>query len=116
MTRMVACCGLICTDCPAYLATQSDDDSERVRIAAAWSARFGIEFTPEDINCDGCRVQGGRLSGYCRNLCQIRPCAGAKGLENCAGCDEYACDKLEAFLAEAPEARLILEAIRAGQP
>jgi len=25
MGRMIACCGLTCSDCPAYLATQTGD-------------------------------------------------------------------------------------------
>jgi len=33
---------------------------------------------------------------------------------NCAHCDDYACDKLEAFFGMAPNARTTLDGIRAG--
>jgi len=109
---MIACCGLICTDCPAFFATQTDDDAAKKTIAARWSAHYGMEFKPEDINCDGCLSEGGRLSGYCRNLCQVRPCARDRGVENCAYCDDYACAKLTDFLVKAPQAKATLERIR----
>ena len=71
-----------------------------------------MEFKPEDINCDGCLSEGSRLSGYCRNLCQVRPCARDRGVENCAYCDDYACEKLSDFLAQVPQAKATLERIR----
>ena len=33
MDKIIAYCGLICTECPAFLATQADDDSQRVQVA-----------------------------------------------------------------------------------
>lgn len=58
MERLIAYCGLVCNECPAYLATQADDDSERTKIAAEWSEAFGSDFKKEDINCDGCLGTG----------------------------------------------------------
>jgi len=29
MKEMIACCGLVCTECPAYIATQNGDDKLR---------------------------------------------------------------------------------------
>ena len=113
MEKMIAYCGLICTTCPAFLATQQDDDSQRAQVAEMWSKEFGGERKPEDINCDGCLSGGERLLNYAA-VCEIRRCAQEKGVENCAHCDDYACEKLEGFLAEVDEARATLEEIRAG--
>ena len=32
MQRMIAICGLICSVCPAFTATQKDDEEEKKRI------------------------------------------------------------------------------------
>jgi len=47
---MIAICGLICNDCPAYIATQKDDDEMRKKIAEEWSSDQ-YPLKPEDINC-----------------------------------------------------------------
>jgi len=49
---------------------------------------------------------------FCRKICEVRPCARAKNVENCAYCEQYACEKLKKFLARAPEAKTTLEEIR----
>ncbi|GAF97750.1 unnamed protein product, partial [marine sediment metagenome] len=36
MEKMIAYCGLTCTRCPAFLATQQDDDSQRAQVAEMW--------------------------------------------------------------------------------
>ena len=111
MEKMVAFCGIVCTECPAFLATQKDDEEERRKVAQLWSKQFNTEIKPEAINCDGCLAEGGRLVEYCR-ICEIRKCGLEKEVKNCAFCDEYACDKLENFLVNAPDAKVILEEIR----
>ena len=34
---MIACCGLDCSKCEAYLATQEDNDVKRAEVAKKWS-------------------------------------------------------------------------------
>ena len=109
MDKMIAFCGLACSGCPARLATQKDDDAKRKEVAEAWSKQYNATIKPEDINCDGCMSQ--RLFFYC-NICEIRKCGTEKRVENCAYCDEYACDKLTKFFAMAPAAKTALEEIR----
>jgi len=122
-TPMVAYCGVTCTDCQAYLATQADDREALEQAAAGWREYFDTpDITVEDILCDGCLTSDGRLTGYCRQ-CKIRSCAAARGVINCAHCDEYACEELERFLGVcaglegffgfARKARATLDAIRA---
>jgi hypothetical protein len=113
MERIVAYCGLVCSDCKAYLATQSNDREHLERVAAEWRKEFDSpEITADSILCDGCPgVQGGRRIGYC-DMCQIRACALERGVANCAHCADYACEKLEAFFAQAGDARTVLDEIQ----
>ena len=108
---MIAFCGIICTECPAFLATQKDDDDIRKKTADIWSKQFKAEIKHEDINCDGCLSEGGQIFNYCR-VCEIRKCGLEKGVENCACCDDYTCKKLEKFINNVPEAKATLEKIR----
>jgi len=112
MSEMIACCGLICIKCEAFLATKNNDDSRKMKIAVTWSKHFDMKFEAEDIDCDGCLSESGRLSGYCRKVCEIRPCARAKSVENCAHCEDYAWEKVTRFFAIAHRAKATLDKIR----
>jgi len=112
MDKMIAFCGLICSECPAFIATQKDDDNERKKVAELWAKEYNSpDLKPEDINCDGCLSENGRLFGYCKT-CDIRSCALEKNAKNCAYCDDYACEKLVKFFDMAPEAKNNLDEIR----
>ncbi|MBP7341118.1 MAG: DUF3795 domain-containing protein [Deltaproteobacteria bacterium] len=108
---MIAFCGLDCSKCEAYLATQKDDDSKRSEVAQKWSALYHSEISPGQINCDGCKSSG-RLFFHCENSCEIRKCCQSKGVDTCASCSEYACSTLSAFIKLAPEAGRMLEKLR----
>lgn len=110
MEQMIAYCGLVCTDCDAYLATQADDRDALERMAKRAREEYGVpDATVESVMCDGCLAESDRLCGYCYE-CQVRAC----GVVNCAHCDDYGCEKLVAFWNMAPAARTTLDAIRAG--
>lgn len=111
MPKVTAYCGLMCSECPTYLATRDDDDSARARTAALYAEKFGFDLTPDQINCDGCISEGGRLMAYCRE-CAIRACCRARGLENCAVCSDQPCDNLAAFHAFSPDAKACFEALK----
>jgi hypothetical protein len=111
LDKIVAFCGLTCTDCPAYIATQDDDDEARVRVAEKWSRDYGSDVKLEDINCDGCPPGKERYFSHC-SQCEIRACGVTRGVENCAHCLEYPCEKLERFLRAVPAARAELDGIR----
>jgi hypothetical protein len=113
MDRIVAYCGLVCSDCPAYIATQSNDPAALEQVAAQWREQFGwSNLTADMILCDGCLgANGGRLSNYC-GVCEIRACALERGVVNCAHCADYACAQLEGFFANAVDARTVLDDIR----
>jgi len=115
---MVAYCGLVCTDCPAYIATRDNDEDLLRRTAESWSAP-GREVRPDDIRCEGCLGSGHRMTTFC-SACRVRHCAVGNGLENCGRCDDYACATLREhwrFINATDEARPVLDAIhraRAG--
>lgn len=33
MDKMIAFCGIVCSECPAFVATQKDDDAKRKEVA-----------------------------------------------------------------------------------
>lgn len=103
---------MVCTECPAYLATQRNDDALRAKTAANWSQMFGASIPPEAINCDGCLSTSGRLFHHCTE-CEVRLCGLERRVLNCAHCDDYGCERITRFMAMAPEAKASLEAIRA---
>ncbi len=117
--EMIAYCGLNCTTCQIYLATRETDPKKQKKmredIVIAIKKYLGEEKRVEDItDCDGCKAQSGRLFSNCQK-CQIRKCASEKGLENCAYCSEYACEKLSKFFdseGEQAGAKKRLDAIR----
>ena len=111
---MIAYCGIVCTGCPAYLATQNDDDQLRAETATQWSQMFNTELDPEEINCYGCQSEGQKIIGYAA-VCLVRKCGREKGIENCAFCDDYTCAELAKIHDLNSEARRVLEEIRAGQ-
>jgi len=110
MSEMIAYCGLVCTSCPQYIATQNDDDIARGKIAKQLAEKFGLHFKPEEINCDGCLSTGDRLIGFC-NTCEVRKCGITKSVENCSACDDQPCDKLNKFHEFSPDAKVSFEAL-----
>jgi len=114
MEEIVAYCGLVCTECPAYKATKEDDDKARAKIAEEWSKRYQHSFKTEDINCSGCLAVGDVQIGYCR-VSEIRKCGSDRKVLNCGYCIEYPCDKLNEFHTKVVEAKANLEAIRSRE-
>lgn len=111
-TRMVAFCGLLCTECPAYVATQANDEDALARVAKKWGEEYHIPgVTVDSIRCDGCVSVGGQKCGHCAQ-CEISSCGLARRVANCGHCTDYPCEKLERFLRTVPAARPVLEGER----
>lgn len=104
MEKMIACCGLDCEKCDAYLATVHNDSALREKTAKLWSEMNHAPITPEMINCMGCRMDGAKTP-YCDTMCEIRKCVLKKGLATCADCAQLArCDIVGAVLEYSPDA------------
>ena len=111
MTTLIGACGLDCARCDAYIATQANDLVALAAVVEKWTVEYNAPgLTVDNVQCDGCMLEGRKI-GHCGE-CQYRLCALERGLANCAACSDYACEKLQGFLAAVPQARANLEAIR----
>jgi len=109
--RIVAYCGLVCSDCEAYVATQADDQAALEQVATKWREEYNAPgITVDDVLCDGC-LTGEQKCSHCAE-CNIRACGVARGEANCAHCDEYPCEQLASFFDIVPPARTVLDGIR----
>jgi hypothetical protein len=110
--RLISACGLICSDCDAYHATQKDDAKAVSAVAAKWSHLFDASVSEDAVWCDGCMTGGDRLCAHAQD-CDIRTCVRERGFRTCAECGDYVCDRLDAFLSIAAEsgARETLESL-----
>ncbi|MFX0117594.1 MAG: DUF3795 domain-containing protein [Candidatus Hodarchaeota archaeon] len=66
---LLAYCGFNCAECPAYIATQTDDNILRANTAENWN-NPNYTVTAEDINCEGCKTDEGRLFRFC-TVCSV---------------------------------------------
>jgi hypothetical protein len=113
MSTLIAACGLDCSKCDAYIATQANDPAALEQIAAKWRVEYNAPaIAAENILCDGC-MAGGRVIGHCAE-CKIRLCALERGFTTCAECQDYACQQLADFFKMVPQAKLNLDALRSA--
>ena len=99
---IVGACGLLCSQCEAFLATQANDGAEIEAIAAKWSAQYRAAIEPDSVWCDGCTTMGSHKCGHTTD-CEIRACVVRRDLKTCADCTHYTCDLLESFLDRTAE-------------
>ena len=112
MNQMIAYCGLVCTDCAAYKATQANDQAALEKVAAEWREQFNPGITVADVACNGCLATSPPQCSHCAE-CPIRACGVERGVVNCAHCTDYdSCEKLEQFFNFAPDLRAALEKLR----
>jgi hypothetical protein len=110
--KMIACCGLDCGACSAYLAWKNDNQALREKTAIEWKKAFSFDFTPAMINCSGCRVPGEPKVGHCSE-CQMRACAMGKGHDTCADCADFTtCGTIQDFIKNCPPAGATLARLR----
>jgi hypothetical protein len=94
MTGRISACGVICTDCPAYLAGQAKDPAARARVATAWHDLYGLNFGADVISCGGCFGSDEDLF-FTSRKCAARRCCQARALPHCAECPARPCADLE---------------------
>ena len=93
MKTMMSACGVLCSDCPAYLGA-SKGVAHQQRTADAWRRIYGLNETPENISCGGCLGSDEQLFHTSRN-CKARRCCQSKGFATCAECSVELCPYLE---------------------
>ena len=111
--NLMAYCGLNCAKCPAFKATQADDQMMRAKVAEEWSKLFNKTIDASDINCDGC-LTAGRLFSHCA-VCEVRKCGTERELENCGHCNEYPCSRLNFIFKAVPEVKAVLDHINSNR-
>ena len=105
MRPNIACCGLDCEQCDAYIATLHDDQALREKTAKLWAALNHAPILPEHIHCQGCRADGVKTV-FCEQLCAVRRCARQRGAVTCGDCPEMeSCPTMGAIFANAPQAK-----------
>jgi len=114
MDRMIAYCGIVCTDCPGFIATQAGDLAELEKLAEHSRQEYHRpEITLAWVMCDGCLSSSERKCAYCVE-CGIRKCGEGRGEMNCASCDDYACEMLLDFFKLVPQAKTVLDELHAS--
>ncbi len=113
--RIIAFCGLVCSECEGYKATQANDEAWKERVAAQWNVEFHTtSIDVKAVTCDGCLAFDGRLGAHCYE-CEIRACGIERGVANCAACADYeSCGKINGFFQFAPQAKTTLDELRGG--
>jgi hypothetical protein len=99
----MAVCGLDCGSCEIRLAPENP---EAARIVVAWFQEMGwldesegiAEVIEREMYCTGCR--GDRSVHWSPDCPLLICCVDEKHLEHCAQCDEFVCEKLEAFATD----------------
>ena len=105
---LIVYCGLDCSKCPAYIATQKNDMNELKKVAKEWS-KENLQFKAQDIMCDGCYSEE-RVFSWCKE-CSIRACCREKKLENCGFCNNYPCELLDNVFSHDLSAKARLDEI-----
>lgn len=108
----LAKCGLLCDECPLFLATKANDAEAMAKLAVECSTPQ-CRFEPEDMRCEGCFSPGAEHSKMCGD-CDMKHCAHG-ALPSCACCEEYPCAAVEERLPIESEYRQRLETMHAKQ-
>ncbi len=109
MSQILACCGLLCNECPTYIATINHDEELRKRTAAEWGKMFHTVIAPEQINCRGCQSEERFIHN---DSCNIRRCNIERQQSNCGTCDTFPCGEVKNIIDHDQKARERLEALR----
>ncbi len=91
MDPIVTRCGYRCDLCLAYRPNVEQNSENSQILSDGWFRYFGFRIPASAVICDGCMSEDPQLVD---RSCPVRPCVIAKGLENCAGCSDYICDRL----------------------
>lgn len=113
MGKLIGCCGILCSECEAYIATQNKDYEKIKDLAKQWSTE-DYKIKPEEMICYGCCTKSVKKFKFC-NECEIRLCSVEKAIENCAFCSEYPCKKLDKPFEISPENKKRLDELNANQ-
>ncbi len=110
MNNRLAPCGIDCSQCDAYIATQTGDQTLQQKLADNYKKQFGQDIAFIDLECDGCFSEGRHIS-FCFQ-CGIRRCASHYGYATCAECQDFPCESGSFIWTENSQSKANLEALR----
>ncbi len=95
--RMIAACGLDCTDCSLRKVRS---DAVAADSVVAWFRRRGwlnadegvVELLARHMACQGCL--GDRAEHWSADCGILHCCVDEKGLISCSACDQFVCQRL----------------------
>jgi len=88
--RKISFCGDVCTECPRYVATMSNDNNALKRFAELW---FRLGFRPKVVNTEEIKCFGCNREMACSHGINNR-----EHLEtsmNCGECDSFPCKRIK---------------------
>jgi hypothetical protein len=92
----LSCCGVPCAQvCELYKATLENDEKLKKLVYEKWEwkKKFGIDYDPEKVFCYTCKP-GDKPKKVGMDVCVIRSCVMANGMESCVQCQNLAaCDQ-----------------------
>lgn len=94
MEDTIARCGYKCNLCLAY-RNNIKSKQDRAKFRDGVFKYYGDKLTLDECYCDGCMTDDSENPKRIDVECQVRPCVIEKGLDSCAYCDQYPCDKLK---------------------
>lgn len=97
MDPIISLCGMRCDLCLAYRPNVETHPENQQLLSDGWYKYFGFRLPPEEITCEGCFLDENETLD---KTCQVRPCVIEKDISNCAACENYICEKLEAILVD----------------
>ena len=81
---------MMCSECPAFKATQAKDNEKLAELAKSWGSQEN-PLTVDDMHCNGCMSD---VVFKNARKCDVRGCAFEHKVANCGGCSDFACAKL----------------------
>lgn len=107
MEKSITFCGLVCSQCPVYIATKTNHEELKEKLAIEYSTDT-FEFVKEDMNCTGCHSVVGVNEKMCKE-CLMRKCGMHKSISHCAECNEYPCQYINSYVPTGSDNRKMLD-------
>jgi len=100
MDPILSKCGYRCDLCLAYKPNLELHPENKQILSDGWHKYFGFRIQPKDIYCDGCSSLKGKQID---SSCPVRPCVIERGIDNCADCEDFICEKLQTRMVDFQE-------------
>lgn len=94
---ILSLCGFRCDLCLAYKPNIEAHPENRQVLSDGWHTYFGFRLPPEEIFCEGCSTESKESLD---RECPVRPYVIARGLDNCASCEDAIYEKLNERLID----------------